>query len=258
MKYLFLFLVFSAVFFSSGCGAAYAASVPQELFISSTGQMRLRGGIVKIKNAANVIVVEIWGQRWTVLADYATKLESAYGENIKLEEIAEGHVLEVKGRPVTDKVGQLDAALIRDLSIETGTPSNAANLLIDQLCATQVAASLEKTKAEMQSKLIASAVSALPKKTPLSAPVAKTSSQKTGALKKSELSRDLDLWMRGDDVTWLQNFLLSKGYDIGSSTATGLYGYGTLKAVKKFQEANGLPARGRVGPATRAVIEKEL
>ncbi|MBI2023674.1 peptidoglycan-binding protein [Candidatus Giovannonibacteria bacterium] len=260
MRHILLFFVLSAFIFSAGCTAVYAAVVPQELFISSAGQMQIHGGTVKMKNAANVIVVEIWGQRWIVLVDYATKLESAYGEKIKLEEIAEGHILEVKGRPISNKIGQIDASVIRDLSIETGTPSRVASgSLVDQLCVAQVMASLEKTKAEVQTKLTASAVSALSPKTPTPEPVEKSSPlSKTSAAKKSELSRYLDLWMKGSDVIWLQKFLLSKGYDIGNATATGLYGRGTLKAVQKFQTANGLPARGRVGPATKVLIEAQL
>ena len=257
MKQIIFFFISLALLFSVGCGVAYAVSVPQEFYISQAGQLHLRGGEVKIKNAVNVIVVEIWGQRWTVVADYATKFESAYGDPIKPEEILVSHLLEVKGKPFLDKVGHIDASLIRDLTIETGTPSQGiGSLLVDQLCVVQVAATLEKTKVEMQSKLTAAAVNAFSSQTPSHAPppAREVVLQKTSAM-ESGLSRELEYGLRGDDVKFVQEFLMAQGYDLGVTVASGYFGAVTKGAVKEFQRANNItPVNGRIGPKTGALI----
>ncbi len=53
---------------------------------------------------------------------------------------------------------------------------------------------------------------------------------------------------RGEPVKALQNRLNALGYKAGS--ADGVFGNGTLSAVKAFQKAKGLPADGVVGPKT--------
>lgn len=58
------------------------------------------------------------------------------------------------------------------------------------------------------------------------------------------------------DVDNLQNFLVNKGYLKAAELGTGHFGKGTLRALKKFQKANGLEASGYVGPLTRAAIAK--
>jgi peptidoglycan hydrolase-like protein with peptidoglycan-binding domain len=56
----------------------------------------------------------------------------------------------------------------------------------------------------------------------------------------------------GDDhsIRDIQKILKEHGYDIGSSGADGDYGWATTLAVKRFQEANGLPATGIVDQQT--------
>jgi Putative peptidoglycan binding domain len=56
----------------------------------------------------------------------------------------------------------------------------------------------------------------------------------------------------GSEVTELQKFLNTAGYDCG--TADGSFGPKTQAAVIKFQIANGLVGDGIVGPATRALL----
>lgn len=58
------------------------------------------------------------------------------------------------------------------------------------------------------------------------------------------------------DVGTLQSFLVREGYFDAANVGTGHFGPLTLKAVKQFQAANGIPATGFVGPLTRAAIAK--
>lgn len=61
---------------------------------------------------------------------------------------------------------------------------------------------------------------------------------------------------RGQAVTELQEFLISKG-DLGG-TATGNFYSLTLAAVKKFQVENNLPSTGYFGPMSRAIANQIL
>lgn len=54
----------------------------------------------------------------------------------------------------------------------------------------------------------------------------------------------------GSDVKTWQNYLKSKGYDIGSSGADGIFGSKTLAATKQYQKDNGLTVDGIVGKNT--------
>ncbi len=108
------------------------AGEPQELYISQSGQIRIHGGEVATINALNYFVVSIWGQKWSITTDYATKFESAYGEPIKDSEIQQGHLLDIKGKPVLDHPGMVDAALVRDLSIKTGNVASTSPLFISE------------------------------------------------------------------------------------------------------------------------------
>ena len=56
----------------------------------------------------------------------------------------------------------------------------------------------------------------------------------------------------GQKVTEIQTKLKNWGYYDG--TVDGVFGSGTEKAVKKFQQKNGLTADGKVGPATLAAL----
>ena len=59
----------------------------------------------------------------------------------------------------------------------------------------------------------------------------------------------------GELVEYLQNALIEAGYDVGKAGADGIFGSGTLSAVKKFQQVKGLSADGKVGKLTWAAIK---
>lgn len=60
---------------------------------------------------------------------------------------------------------------------------------------------------------------------------------------------------RGADVTYLQQRLTDKGYDVGS--IDGVFGSKTLEAVKAFQAENNLTVDGVVGAKTWAALDGE-
>lgn len=55
---------------------------------------------------------------------------------------------------------------------------------------------------------------------------------------------------QGEDVKKLQNALIEKGYDVGTSGADGIYGTRTASAVTAYQKANGLSVDGEAGEQT--------
>jgi len=73
-------------------------------------------------------------------------------------------------------------------------------------------------------------------------------------------ARELALNMQGDDVVWLQNFLMSQGKGLaavalGATGATGYFGTYTRNAVIEYQTAVGIvPATGIFGAVTKAYI----
>ncbi len=67
-------------------------------------------------------------------------------------------------------------------------------------------------------------------------------------------TRDLTLGSTGEDVSTLQQLLISKGYSIPQG-ATGYFGTQTQQAVAQYQRDNGIePAEGWFGPVTRDVV----
>ena len=82
--------------------------------------------------------------------------------------------------------------------------------------------------------------------TPAAATTPATTSGATGTSSSHPLLR---LNARGDAVRALQEALAGAGL-IAASSADGIFGPGTLAAVKKFQQSKGLTADGVVGAAT--------
>ena len=75
------------------------------------------------------------------------------------------------------------------------------------------------------------------------------------------ISKNLELGDSGDDVNWLQNFLIDA--DVGANAkvlatagATGYFGQLTKKSLAEYQDSVGInPASGYFGPLTRAWIK---
>ena len=77
----------------------------------------------------------------------------------------------------------------------------------------------------------------------------------TGSTESLPAGQQLSTLRRGDQndaVRVLQQYLMSYGYL--STTPDGQFGSGTERAVKLFQEANGLTADGIAGPGTLAIL----
>lgn len=60
---------------------------------------------------------------------------------------------------------------------------------------------------------------------------------------------------KGELVKYLQNALVEVGYDVGSAGADGVFGSGTLSAVRAFQSDHGLTPDGKAGKLTWAAIK---
>lgn len=71
-----------------------------------------------------------------------------------------------------------------------------------------------------------------------------------------EITRTLRRGDVGEEVKKLQTALDELGYDLGAPGIDGIIGPITEKAIKAFQEANGIIADGVVGPDTLAALEK--
>ena len=62
----------------------------------------------------------------------------------------------------------------------------------------------------------------------------------------------------GDDVRELQKALISLGYSCGKAGADGEFGRATDKALRAFQDAEGLEADGKFGPLSLAALKAAL
>ena len=205
-------------------------TIAPELYISSKGIADIRGAHVLAIHALNLISVGLWSQKWTVSMDYTTIFQSSDGVEIKPEQIARGHMLEIKARSSPQQQGILEASLIRDLSLGSSTAAFAGASLLDSMCRLSV-----------------------PSPSPFSSPTPHS------ATSSSLLMRTIGLGAKGFDVKILQEFLQKKGLGIpNDGPVTGYFGKVTEDAVKKFQEANGLEAIGSIGAKTRALINSFL
>lgn len=71
----------------------------------------------------------------------------------------------------------------------------------------------------------------------------------------SKFTRTLKLGSKGNDVKLLQNLLNADGYSI---KVDGIFGKGTLTAVKSYQSKNNLKVDGVVGPKTAALLAAKI
>lgn len=65
----------------------------------------------------------------------------------------------------------------------------------------------------------------------------------------------LQLGSTGENVVELQEKLIRLGYSCGDSGADGIFGDDTYRAVRMFQQNNGLDVDGKVGPKTWAKLD---
>jgi len=72
------------------------------------------------------------------------------------------------------------------------------------------------------------------------------------------LSRQLQVGIRGNDVSSLQTFLASDRTLYPQGLVTGYFGFLTKSAVANFQSRNNLAADGIVGPRTLPVLNAQM
>ena len=72
------------------------------------------------------------------------------------------------------------------------------------------------------------------------------------------LTRQLELTMKGSDVSTLQTFLALDNTIYPQGLVTGYFGGLTKSAVSNFQARNNIATVGRVGPQTLAVINAQM
>ena len=75
---------------------------------------------------------------------------------------------------------------------------------------------------------------------------------------EAPLYRQLELGMRGSDVSDLQAFLATDSTIYPQGLVTGYFGTLTRTAVSNFQARNGIAVVGRVGPITMAAINAQM
>jgi Putative peptidoglycan binding domain len=74
------------------------------------------------------------------------------------------------------------------------------------------------------------------------------------------LTKNHQLWDRGEDIRILQKFFNTHGFIIAAQgpgspgSETSIFGGKTYQALIKFQKANNLPQTGYLGPLTRAAL----
>lgn len=226
----------------------FADEVPQELYISSRGQIYIYGAEVSLKHALNFFEINIWKQKFSIVTDYTTKFESAFGEPIDPAEILTGHILEIKGRPAPDKAGLVEAALIHDVSIKKGTPSTSQQptSILDFMCPVVLVAPAAP---------LAGVVTPSTATVPILSPPPYDASSGSSVL----LTRNLILGDKGKNVAILQKFLQKHGWGIpNDGPVTGFFGKITKDAVMNFQKANALAAVGALDSKTRELINSLL
>ena len=229
MKKIFFALVLAFVL----AGSSKAEETAKELHIYTNGDVHLIGASVVHKHSSNLYTVGIWDRKWLVqleynAKEYNAKFESAYGAEIKPAELAEGHLLEIKGKLIYSAseraYNQISPKLIKDLNIKTGEPP-----------------------APKASEDTAPPPSIPPPPPP--PPPPKKAGKLTMALK-------FGYW--GGQVKILQEFLKQQGYFPQAETTSRYFGPLTKNSLIEFQKANALEAVGYTGPKTRSIINSLL
>ncbi|MDE2213007.1 MAG: peptidoglycan-binding protein [Patescibacteria group bacterium] len=79
-----------------------------------------------------------------------------------------------------------------------------------------------------------------------------------GTASAATLTNQLDIGSQGSDVIALQQYLAQYPNIYPQGLVTGYYGSLTAQAVANWQQANGLPSVGRVGPLTLAALNTAM
>lgn len=212
----------------------------EEIHIYSDGKIHLVDAKVLFKHATNLITIKSWDRKWMMSLDDSTELESAYGQQIKAEDVLEGHLIEIKGRLVFNKTTQdyatIDPILIRDLDVKTGEPLPMASVVAPSLPPPPppLPAVVPLQRDEGGTSVIAAPSSS-----------SGTANKFTTYLRKGS-------W--GIQVKKLQNFLKKHGFMPPKDESTTYFGPSTEAALKRFQQANAIEASGTLGPKTRKLI----
>ncbi|MES2437390.1 MAG: peptidoglycan-binding protein [Patescibacteria group bacterium] len=106
--------------------------------------------------------------------------------------------------------------------------------------------------------IVACALAATPAFAQTSTTTATTSPAVNAYITQLQNLRQLQQGMTGEDVKMLQAYLATQPDIYPGGQITGYYGPLTTKAVAKLQKKMGLPAVGRVGPATLAALKNNL
>ncbi len=109
---------------------AAPAVYADELHISSSGEIQAIGQIVG-KNALNLLTLNVWGYKFKVFIEHGVRVEDLGGKPIKLEEVLEGHTVEVKGKTFIGRSDTLEPAYMRDFSVgkKEDTPAPAVPIV---------------------------------------------------------------------------------------------------------------------------------
>jgi 3D (Asp-Asp-Asp) domain-containing protein len=76
----------------------------------------------------------------------------------------------------------------------------------------------------------------------------------TAVVSAATLDKPVQYGARGDEVRLVQKMLADTGFYAGE--IDGVFGGGTLRAVKEFQAYNNMPVDGTAGKATLAVLQR--
>lgn len=221
-----LFLVYLFVAFLLLSAPAVFAD---EFHIAGNGDMQAIGQIVG-KSALNLVTMSVWGYKLKIFIDYGARVEDLGGKSIKLEEMFEGHTIEVRGKVVLGRSELLEPVFVRDLSIG-------------------------KKEEIVPPPVVAPVV--VPAPVP-AAPVVSVKPQEAST-NTGILTQDLRLGTRGGEVSILQRFLQKNNWGIpDDGPVTGYFGGATKKALMNFQKSKGLAAIGAAGPQTRQLINSLL
>lgn len=209
-----------------------SAVYADEFHIASNGDMQAIGKMVG-KNALNLFTLNVWGYKLKIFIESGVRVESMEGKAIKLEEILEGHIIEIKGKAFLGRSDFLEPVLVRDLSIgkkESAPPPVVAPVVVPAPVV-----------------VLAPVTPVVPAK------------QQEASANKGILIQNLRLGMRGGEVSILQRFLQKNNWGIpDDGPVTGYFGGVTKKALMNFQKSKGLAAVGAAGPQTRQLINSLL